>query len=226
MVFDKVNGCTLEEMVQQNDPDDSIDLGNEISDSSSFDCVANFDNERKIKKFARKLLFSVARIHELGIAHRDLKMDNIMVLDADQIRIIDFGVSATFDPDKEEPQLSNLAGTPHYIAPEILNQSKYDEKVDIWSAGVIIYLLFSRGKFPFDGSDEEEIFKAIRKGKFKLPGRKASGDNEFIKMSAEAQDFLQQLLQISPSKRLSAPDALLHPWLSMEKSANRKKSGL
>ena len=94
----------MDELVRQdNDDDDSIDLSHNNSDSSSFDLAITFDSERRIKRFARKLLFSVARLHELGIVHRDLKMDNIMVLQSDAIKIIDFGISAMFDPDTGEP---------------------------------------------------------------------------------------------------------------------------
>lgn len=117
------------------------------------------NNELGFKKIMRQLIYSVKCMHDLGIVHRDLKLDNILIQNIhkndriqSEIRIIDFGLTANMDQ-REEKSLNGLVGTPHYIAPEIV-QGKYDEKCDIWALGVIAYQLFSQGEYPFRGANE------------------------------------------------------------------------
>ena len=124
------------------------------------------------KKIIRQLLFSVKSMHEIGIAHRDLKPENIMIQKKDgtpEIRIIDFGLSKSFEPTVEDPAIfSSLSGTPHYLSPQII-KGAYDENCDIWALGVVAYQRFSGGDFPFDGENEVRVYKSIRRGKFQLP---------------------------------------------------------
>ena len=111
-------------------------------------------------------------MHDIGIAHRDLKLDNIMFTDNNgkpEIRVIDFGLSKSFDPnDKSPAKFDSLTGTAHYLAPQVI-KGQYDEKCDIWALGVITYQLFSGGDYPFDGDNEVQVYKSIKKGKFYLP---------------------------------------------------------
>ena len=96
--------------------------------------------------------------------HRDLKPENILMnrdLDDPKITIIDFGTSGFFDPEKKMDQ---KFGTPYYIAPEVLN-NKYDEKCDLWSVGVILYILLC-GYPPFNGANDEQIIKRVKDGKY------------------------------------------------------------
>ena len=204
-------------------------------------------DERSFKKIMRQLLYSVKCIHDIGIVHRDLKLSNIMIKNHRQVRfeqgyshfesqlpqtfaelrIIDFGLSTRFqDENGSLIQLTDMLGTPQYLAPEILNGS-YDEKCDIWSLGIIAYQMFSRGKFPFNGYNEEEIFKKAKRGKFYLPEKNTrphySGLNEqneaydwHTMMSEEAKDFIRHLLCTNPKKRPSALQAIQHPWLNFE----------
>lgn len=159
-----------------------------------------FNTEQQFKKIIRQILHSVKVMHEIGIVHRDLKLENIMITkldNRDEIRIIDFGLSTSVTKQK----LTSFVGTPHYMAPEIIKGS-YDEKCDVWSLGVITYLLFSQGQFPFEADGEIKIYKAIRKGKFYLP---EDGNCEnWIPMSDEAKDFIKCLLNSNPAKRPSA----------------------
>ena len=207
----------------------------------------------------RELLHSVKCMHELGIIHRDLKLDNVMIQEVPQpeptneaselttakkfeVRIIDFGLSIHHDPSsiskEEDKKLKALVGTPSYIAPEIIKQA-YDEKCDIWSLGVIAYQLFSQGEYPFDGANEIQIYTRICKGKFFLPDKQSETDKyspqdsrrrlrrrqrrnqdrkgyDWTYMSEEAKDFIKSLLTKNPQKRLSARQALAHPWLNFE----------
>jgi len=134
------------------------------------------NSERSFKKIIRKLLYSIKLLHDLGIVHRDLKLENIMLQTKDEnqntigdIRIIDFGLSIDFDPETTKTnKFTNLVGTPHYLAPEIIKQ-EYDENCDIWALGIVAYQLFSQGEFPFDAENEMQIYKEIRKGKLFLP---------------------------------------------------------
>jgi len=97
-------------------------------------------------------------------------------------------------------------GTAYYIAPEVLKQ-KYDEKCDIWSCGVILYMLLS-GCPPFGGRTDEEVLKNVAKGKYSLEGEEWEG------ISEEAKDLIRKMLTYDPSKRISAKDALEHKWFS------------
>ncbi len=141
----------------------------------------------------------------------DLKPENILLeqnKDFDQIKIIDFGTSLVFDPTKN---LDEKLGTPYYIAPEVLNK-KYNEKCDIWSCGVIAYITLS-GMPPFNGQTDQEIMKKVRIGKFSF------SDPCWSNISDKCKDFITQLLVYDIDKRISAEEALKHPWILDCKSA-------
>lgn len=118
------------------------------------------------------------------------------------IKVIDFGTSQKFDPKKK---MTQTYGTAYYIAPEVLN-SEYNEKCDVWSTGVILYILLS-GRPPFDGSDDREIVKNVRKGKYEI------NIPEFKNISAEAKDLIQRMLTLDVGERISAEEALNHLWI-------------
>ena len=121
-----------------------------------------------------------------NIVHRDLKPENLL-LNRDQkdpkITIIDFGTSGIFDPNQKMQQ---KYGTPYYIAPEVLNNS-YDEKCDLWSIGVILYILLC-GYPPFNGSNDEQIIKKVKEGKYR------TDEEEWQNISSDAIDIINQLL--------------------------------
>ena len=132
--------------------------------------------------------------------HRDLKPENLL-LEGDGptslIKVIDFGTSQRYDPTKKMEQ---RFGTPYYIAPEVL-KGNYDNKCDMWSCGVIMFILLS-GRPPFDGSNDTQILEAVKKGKVELKG------SMWSKVSEDAKDIVKKLLAKDPSKRLTANDAL------------------
>jgi calcium-dependent protein kinase len=121
----------------------------------------------------------------------------------DQIKIIDFGTSLVFDSSKS---LDEKLGTPYYIAPEVLNK-KYNEKCDIWSCGVILYIILS-GMPPFNGQSDQEIMKKVRVGKFSF------SDPAWSNISDKAKDLITKLLTYEVDKRPSAEQALQHPWIT------------
>ena len=117
----------------------------------------------------KRVLSSINYCHQANIVHRDLKPENILLeqnKEFDQIKIIDFGTSLVYDPNRN---LDEKLGTPYYIAPEVLNKN-YNEKCDIWSAGVITYITLS-GMPPFNGQSDQEIMKKVREGQFSFDDR-------------------------------------------------------
>lgn len=154
--------------------------------------------------YMKQLLSAVAYLHSLHIVHRDLKLENLLIEQtrSDNIKIIDFGASTFITPGKP---LDYRIGTINYIAPEVLKKS-YTEKCDIWSCGVILYVLVS-GKLPFTHKEKSETIKLIQQGEYSLNG----GVWEVV--SSEAKDFISKMLEVKPNKRLSAIQALNHPWM-------------
>lgn len=152
-------------------------------------------------------------IHTAGIMHRDLKPENLLLEkdeDNPKIKIIDFGTACTF---KTGDWLQQKYGTPYYIAPEVLKK-KYNEKCDIWSAGVILYILLC-GYPPFNGQNDRQIIEAVLKGKFTLDGKDSLStvEPEWDDVSPEAKDIVKKMLEYEPGKRISAEDAIQHPWI-------------
>ena len=147
----------------------------------------------------KKVLSALQYCHSQGIMHRDIKPENIMFGEGGDIRLIDFGFAVKCN---NRRALLPVAGTPFYIAPEVLD-SEYGVECDIWSLGVVIYQLLT-GNMPFDGKSLDGIFNSIRKGVFKMP------DN----LSVEAKDLISKMIRIDPNLRIRAKEALKHPWIT------------
>ena len=148
----------------------------------------------------------------MNIVHRDLKPENILIVGKDKdgyptIKIANFGTSKIFE--KGEVQ-RKLVGSSHYIAPEVLKKS-YNEKCDIWSCGVIMYLLLS-ARQPFEGKDDNDIMESVAIGKYDL--EKAP----FDKLSPDALDLIRKCLTMNFKQRISAQDALKHRWFKENES--------
>jgi calcium-dependent protein kinase len=119
-----------------------------------------------------------------------------------KLKIIDFGLSTKFIPGSK---LTELVGTPYYTAPEVINRS-YDEKCDVWSCGIVLYIMLS-GSPPFSGVTDKEIHANILKGKIVFDGK------EWSMISQGAKSLIRKLLETDPCKRLSAKEALVDPWI-------------
>ena len=163
------------------------------------------------EKDARNLVFvllnALKHMHDMDIVHRDLKPENLLMAsdenDAD-VKIADFGFAA-YAP---EPTLTDACGTPAYVAPEVLNKNPHGKPADMWSLGVITYILLG-GYAPFDGVDLHAMYKQIRAAKFKFH------EDYWVDVSASAKGFIRHLLVVDTSARLTADQALEHEWVKM-----------
>ena len=168
-------------------------------------------NENQLAVLFYQVFSGIAYLHTNNIVHRDLKLENILISEIEinkktndryfWIKIIDFGTAKYFEKNKKE---KSVVGSSYYIAPEVLKKS-YNEKCDTWSIGVILYMLIV-GRAPFDGADDDEIIQNIRRGKYNSEHKK------LLDSSKEVQDLVKKLLQVDVKKRLSAMEALKHPW--------------
>lgn len=171
----------------------------------------------------RQLMSAVAYCHEKGICHRDLKPENILLVNEEPdspIKVIDFGLSRIFGEDeggkiKEKYNMKTKVGTAYYVSPEVLN-GKYDEKCDIWSAGVILYILLC-GYPPFNGANDNAIYQKIMNKKYTFPER------EWSNISKEAKDLISHMI-CEPDVRYNAHQVLNHEWV--EKNAPNAKAFL
>ena len=177
------------------------ELFNKIQENGAF-------SEVESAIIIKSVFQAITYCHSRGIIHRDLKPENILVpagktkIDYTLLKIIDFGASVL---KKDDGKISFRFGTPYYIAPEVLLES-YNEKCDVWSIGVILYLLLL-GQAPFDGDDDDIICQ-------KIIQEEIDYENSRIKsLSPEAVDFMKKLLEKDPEKRISSSQALEHEWL-------------
>jgi len=187
------------------------------SNGELYDQIKYKYNENQLAVLFYQMFSGIAYLHDKNIVHRDLKLENILIseIEVDKktndrffwIKIIDFGTAKIFEKNKKE---KSVVGSSYYIAPEVLKKS-YNEKCDTWSIGVILYMLIV-GRAPFDGVDDDEIISNIKKGKYN------SNHKKLIESSKEVQDLVKKLLLVDSKKRLSAIDALKHPWFKKFKA--------
>lgn len=195
--------------------DDFVHLVMEIcSGGDLFDRIVSRKNrvpfsEEEAATILQKLMEAISYCHSLGIAHRDIKPDNILFSSNSnslaQIKLADFGQASSFSPGKGSMQ--GIVGTPYYVAPEVLGGKDYSEKVDVWSAGVILYIMLS-GVAPFVGDTPQEIFEAVLCGRLRFPS------DPWLSISHSAKDLIRRMLCRDVSKRLSAQQVLEHGWIS------------
>ena len=181
------------------------ELFDEIKANSPF-------NEALAAWYLKQILSAVSYCHNMNIIHRDLKPENILIVKRQKngfhpIKIIDFGTAKVFQKEKAEHV---LIGSAYYIAPEVLSRN-YTELCDLWSCGVIMYILLT-GRPPFNGSSEEEIMKKIKYGVYDIK------KDPWGVISEKDKYLLKGLLQVNTKKRLTAKAALEHKWFKIEKT--------
>eukprot|EP00421_Protoceratium_reticulatum_P068336 CAMPEP_0168415366 /NCGR_PEP_ID=MMETSP0228-20121227/30197_1 /TAXON_ID=133427 /ORGANISM="Protoceratium reticulatum, Strain CCCM 535 (=CCMP 1889)" /LENGTH=457 /DNA_ID=CAMNT_0008429177 /DNA_START=9 /DNA_END=1379 /DNA_ORIENTATION=- len=165
----------------------------------------------------QQILRPVCYMHQQRVCHRDVKPENFLFLtdgpvEENTLKIIDFGLSCTLEPDR---LLSTKLGTPRYSSPQVLAGS-YDEGCDLWSCGVIMYVLLS-GQPPFGGRNDAEVMQSVRRGNYAFSGPLWRG------VSEDAKDLIRSLLKYQPQDRLTAERALAHGWI--EGRAPRAQGG-
>ncbi|CAJ2667370.1 unnamed protein product [Trifolium pratense] len=167
--------------------------------------------EDDAKVILLQILNVVAFCHLQGVVHRDLKPENFLFVSKDEdavLKVIDFGLSDFVRPDQ---RLNDIVGSAYYVAPEVLHRS-YSVEGDLWSIGVITYILLC-GSRPFWARSESGIFRSV------LRANPNFDDSPWPSISPEAKDFVKRLLNKDHRKRMTAAQALSHPWLRDEKNA-------
>ncbi|CAN7106519.1 hypothetical protein IGI04_020108 [Brassica rapa subsp. trilocularis] len=168
--------------------------------------------EDDAKAVLTQILNVVAFCHLQGVVHRDLKPENFLYTskeDNSQLKVIDFGLSDFVRPDE---RLNDIVGSAYYVAPEVLHRS-YTTEADVWSIGVIAYILLC-GSRPFWARTESGIFRAV------LKTDPSFSEPPWPSLSFEAKDFVKRLLYKDPRKRMTASQALMHPWIAGCKKMN------
>ncbi|KAL9446324.1 hypothetical protein AB3S75_014067 [Citrus x aurantiifolia] len=162
-------------------------------------------SEREAAKLIKTIVSVVEGCHSLGVMHRDLKPENFLFdTDGDDAKLMatDFGLSVFYKPGQ---YLSDVVGSPYYVAPEVLLKH-YGPEIDVWSAGVILYILLS-GVPPFWAETESGIFKQILQGKLDFES------DPWPSISDSAKDLIRKMLERDPRRRISAHEVLCHPWI-------------
>ncbi|XP_037440019.1 calcium-dependent protein kinase 27-like isoform X2 [Triticum dicoccoides] len=170
--------------------------------------------ERQAAELARVIVAVVESCHSLGVMHRDLKPENFLFVGNEEdaaLKTIDFGLSMFFRPGE---MFSDVVGSPYYVAPEVLKKS-YSQEADVWSAGVIVYILLC-GVPPFWAETEQGIFEQVLNGTLDFES------DPWPSVSEGAKDLLRKVLVRDPKKRLTAHQVLCHPWLQMSGEAPDK----
>jgi len=175
-------------------------------------------SERDAAILTKKMVDALQYLHSKGIAHRDLKPENILLanqMSDTDVKLADFGLSRMID---ESTMMKTACGTPTYVAPEVLQATGYGTEVDMWSIGVITYILLC-GFPPFYGDTVPEIFEQIMSGTFDYP------EEYWDHISKDAKDFINNLLKTDPKQRLTAEQSLHHAWLKNAEDASTTELG-
>ncbi|KAL3726982.1 hypothetical protein ACJRO7_031822 [Eucalyptus globulus] len=178
---------------------DSPDLHRAVASAGSLP-------EPEAARILAQLMRAVAHCHRHGVVHRDIKPDNVLFDSRGRLRLADFG-SAEVIGGESGAGLRGIVGTPYYVAPEVVEGREYGEKVDVWSAGVVLYVMLA-GFPPFYGESAAEIFGAVLRANLRFPPR------VFRSVSATAKDLLRKMLCRDVSRRFSADQVLRHPWVT------------
>ncbi|XP_056117494.1 calcium/calmodulin-dependent protein kinase type II subunit beta isoform X43 [Rhinichthys klamathensis goyatoka] len=154
-----------------------------------------------------QILESVSHIHHHDIVHRDLKPENLLLASKCKnaaVKLADFGLAIEVQGDQQA--WFGFAGTPGYLSPEVLRKEAYGKPVDIWACGVILYILLV-GYPPFWDEDQHKLYQQIKAGAYDFPSP------EWDTVTPEAKNLINQMLTINPGKRITAQEALKHPWV-------------
>jgi serine/threonine protein kinase len=170
----------------------------------------NCYNEKEARDLVFSMLSAMKYCHDRQIAHRDMKPENLLLASLDDdanVKIADFGFAIKGKPNANT--LSTQCGTPGYVAPEILFSKQYDKSVDMWSIGVITYVLLG-GYPPFHDDNQKQLFRKIKKGDYEFHAE------YWGNVSDEAKELISKLLTVDPAHRYTVDQALAHPWINRD----------
>ncbi|XP_026817307.1 calcium/calmodulin-dependent protein kinase type II alpha chain isoform X21 [Rhopalosiphum maidis] len=172
------------------------------------DIVAReFYSEADASHCIQQILESVNHCHTNGVVHRDLKPENLLLaskVKGAAVKLADFGLA--IEVQGEQQAWFGFAGTPGYLSPEVLKKEPYGKPVDIWACGVILYILLV-GYPPFWDEDQHRLYAQIKAGAYDYPSP------EWDTVTPDAKNLINQMLTVNPAKRVTASDALKHPWI-------------
>lgn len=175
--------------------------------------TGRFD-EIRTRKLARRMVSAIAYLHDRGLVHRDIKLENFCFRGDeadDEIVLIDFGLAKLYDMKRDGgagKNMTEVVGSSYYIAPEIVEGNYSGPTPDVWSLGVILFMMLC-GRPPFDGTNDANIMRKTLKGKYDM-------DDEVWRMeiSTLAQDFVRKCLTRDVNLRMTSKEALRHQWLT------------
>lgn len=213
LVTDLCKGGELFDKIVEKVSNSNTSNGDDTDDPPCF-------SEREAARTIHQILTAVSYIHKRGIVHRDLKPENILFEsqnnEVSSIKLIDFGLARRHLSSRGEAPMSTIVGTPYYIAPEVLDHN-YDKACDLWSIGVITYILLC-GYPPFNGRTADEVHYNVQRGKYRFPSE------DWSNVSTEARRFIRRFLQRDPRKRMTVEQALNHPWMKKYVNTNNYAS--
>lgn len=179
-----------------------------VNGGELFDAIVNDGpySEHDAAVLVQQILVGLKVLHDNNIVHRDLKPENLILQKSADgtttVKISDFGLAGMFGLER----MRKYCGTEGYAAPEIMRNVPYDDSVDIWSLGVIVYVLLCAFR-PFESDDPVELYQLVTQGDLEFPSP------EWDEMSELSRDFISKMLQREPSKRMKIDEALEHPWI-------------
>ncbi|KAG7461957.1 hypothetical protein MATL_G00196640 [Megalops atlanticus] len=205
LVFDLVTGGELFEDIVAREYYSEADASHCIQQilESVNHCHLNGIVHRDLKQ----ILEAVLHCHQMGVVHRDLKPENLLLaskLKGAAVKLADFGLAIEVQGDQQA--WFGFAGTPGYLSPEVLRKDPYGKPVDMWACGVILYILLV-GYPPFWDEDQHRLYQQIKAGAYDFPSP------EWDTVTPEAKDLINKMLTINPVKRITATEALKHPWI-------------
>ncbi|CAE7883768.1 CPK2 [Symbiodinium microadriaticum] len=216
LTLDHPNICRLLEVYEE--PDRLLMVMEKLDGPDLFDSLSKKSRytEKDAREVVKQILSAVAYCHRNGVCHRDLKLENFCMEDKSEharIKMIDFGLSSSFD---DSLPMTDSCGTLYYVAPEVL-RGKYNQQCDMWSLGVLTYILLD-GRAPFMGRDDRRTYRLILEGQYVFP------ENRWGRISDDAKNFVSKLLKVDPEVRMTAEEALIHPWLTSKEPHTEAES--
>lgn len=205
-ILEKLNHPNIIKLIETVDSPRQLHLVMECAGGSSLHRYLKRRPTRRLEEHEAKRIFkqitaAISYCHDLNISHRDIKLENILLDEANDVKVIDFGFSTCMPSDN---RMKLFCGTPSYMAPEIVLRKEYTgNPADIWALGILLYALLS-GSFPFKGTTERELYRKIARGVFEFPSHIIGAPRNLIK----------KMLTVDPDRRPSSSQVLSDGWFS------------